>query len=311
MRSRRHPRPRQGGWLNTVTPARAVEVLHDHGAGAKPRWTVGSGFLIGKKLVLTAAHTVGAGALTVRLAGSEEHSATIKLQGSQQDVDLAVLSITDDFDGPELMVRYAFVDRSSSALVDNCWAVGFPRYMEQQTEGKPLRESVHIHGTIAPGSKLVSGMLQLEVTASPRLIPPGSLAESDWQGISGAVVFARHPTAGDVAVGVIVEHHRPEGQSSLTVVPITALSKLAPQVRATWWGLFNVPEPGVLLRLPAEVGRTAHNASTTAEAFLDLISTRRAFFGGDRRLLLEAAELSRAAQLCVTCSGTSMRAGLS
>ena len=45
----------------TVGTGRAVEVLHDRGPAISEdvdRWTSGSGYLIGGRLVLTAAHTV-------------------------------------------------------------------------------------------------------------------------------------------------------------------------------------------------------------------------------------------------------------
>jgi hypothetical protein len=41
----------------------AVEVLHGWDEGGRHRWSVGSGFLIGDALVLTAAHNVGDGEL--------------------------------------------------------------------------------------------------------------------------------------------------------------------------------------------------------------------------------------------------------
>ena len=48
--------------------------------------------------------------------------------------------------------------------------------------------------------------------------------------MSGATVFSGN----NIIVGVITEHHLPEGESALTVVPITALDLL--QAEATkWW----------------------------------------------------------------------------
>ena len=52
------------------------------------------------------------------------------------------------------------------------------------------------------------------------------------------------------AVGVISTHHRPEGESALTVVPVTAVAELA--AAAEWWQQFGVPGPGALPVLPRQ-----------------------------------------------------------
>ncbi len=52
------------------------------------------------------------------------------------------------------------------------------------------------------------------------------MAQSEWSGMSGSVVFVGK----DIVVGVITEHHRPEGSSSLAVTPITAI-RLLPAAR--------------------------------------------------------------------------------
>jgi hypothetical protein len=51
-------------------------------------------------------------------------------------------------------------------------------------------------------------------------------------------------------VGVISTHHRPEGESALTVVPITAVADLA--AAAEWWQQFGVSDPGALPILPRQ-----------------------------------------------------------
>ena len=69
---------------------------------------------------------------------------------------------------------------------------------------------------------------------------PGS--QSQWSGMSGAVVFADQ-----IVVGVVTEHHRPEGDSSLTVVPVTAIDRL--DDAADWWELLGT-RPDDFVRLP-------------------------------------------------------------
>src|SRR5450755_2701010 len=111
-----------------VSVARAVEVLWHRVSPAPPRWSVGSGFLIGGDRVLTAAHNVGAGTLLVRIDGRIEHAAEITKDASATGLDLAALRITDQaFSGPTA-VRFASIDRDASDVLDGCWAVGFPRF---------------------------------------------------------------------------------------------------------------------------------------------------------------------------------------
>jgi tetratricopeptide (TPR) repeat protein len=74
--------------------------------------------------------------------------------------------------------------------------------------------------------------------------------------MSGAVVFA-----GEIVVGVISEHHRPEGSSSLTVVPITAID-LLPDAEE-WWRLLR-SHPSELILLPVPDGLYVWTASDFA-----------------------------------------------
>jgi WD domain, G-beta repeat len=210
---------------------------------------------MGSGRVLTAAHNVGTGELLIRVGGDRKYRATIVASGSGEAADLALLEITDPPFGHELdPVRFAAVDRGSPEPVSGCWAVGFPRFKEEAQSSRAalrLRDSAHLRGEILPGANLVSGLLELQVTATPRPLPPGEVGKSEWQGISGAVVFATDDRLGYCAVGVVVEHHRPEGASSLTVVPITALETLGrAEERGRWWELLGVPDSSQLAVLP-------------------------------------------------------------
>ena len=244
-----------------IGPSRAVEVLHDRGPAAPaggPRWTSGSGYLIGSRLVLTAAHNVdyrrdlGADEqLLVRMIEGSEQAAQVVLVGEELSrADLAVLEITDPRFGEHLPpVTFAGVDRDSPVPVTGCWAVGFPRFGEAEPvlpEGS-RRETWHVRGDILPGAKLRAGLLSLQVTSNPS----ASLTGSAWEGMSGAVVFAADAHDGEqAAVGVISTHHRPEGDSALTVVPVTAVAELAAAAR--WWQQFGLPGPDTLLVLPRQ-----------------------------------------------------------
>jgi tetratricopeptide (TPR) repeat protein len=74
--------------------------------------------------------------------------------------------------------------------------------------------------------------------------------------MSGAVVFAEDPELGALAVGVITEHHLPEGTSTLTVAPVDALRAL---VEGTpWWRDL---EPSAWAALPHAGTGTGRRAS--------------------------------------------------
>ncbi|HYU72464.1 MAG TPA: NB-ARC domain-containing protein, partial [Ktedonobacteraceae bacterium] len=164
-------------------------------------------------------------------------------------VDLAALEVSDvALDVPPL--RYGAVDRSASAVVERCWAVGFPRFKERVHDPKPLRLSAQVNGEIPTGENLDQPLLTLQVRRSPRPLPSSTVRESEWSGMSGATVFSGN----NIIVGVITEHHLPEGESALTVVPITALD-LLPEAEATkWWKLVGVDRQA-FVRLPGEASR--------------------------------------------------------
>ena len=205
------------------------------------------GYLIGGRLVLTVAHNVDYRQvlgddeqLLVRtIEGSELAAGVVLVCDEPSGVDLALLEISDPRFGDHLPpVTFARVDRDSPAPVPGCWAVGFPRFGEAGPvlpEGS-RRETWQVRGEILPGGKLRAGLLALQVTSTPRPLP-ASLAGSAWEGMSGAVVFATDPDDGEQAVGVITTHHRPEGESALTVVPVTAVARLPTACSGgTGWG---------------------------------------------------------------------------
>ena len=245
-----------------IGPGRAVEVLHDRGPTTPvgvDRWTGGSGYLIGGRLVLTVAHNVDYRQdfgddeqLLVRtITGTEFAARAVLVCDEPSGVDLALLEIRDPRFAEHLPpVTFARVDRDSPAAVPDCWAVGFPLFGEAGPvlpEGS-RRETWHVNGQILPGTKLRAGLLSLQVTSSPQPLP-ASLAGSAWEGMSGAVAFATDPRGSEqVAVGVISTHHRPEGTSALTTVPITAVASLT--TAAQWWRQLGAAVPGALPVLP-------------------------------------------------------------
>lgn len=245
---------------------RAVEVMGECGSDAWPQWKVGSGFLVGGRLVVTAGHNLDdAHLFFVRGDGGEEWTAQVVARGeADRGVDLALLEITAAAFGEEVSpVRFARVDREASELLTGCWAVGFPRFKEKpgaSYSGVTLRDSVQVSGTIAPGSNRTSGTLELQVTAAP---DPSGERGSPWEGMSGGLVFASDPWLGDCAVGVVVEHFLREGGSSLTVAPITMLDHLPKEQADSWWQLLALRDVEKLVVLPrsAAAGEPLYRAT--------------------------------------------------
>jgi hypothetical protein len=219
-----------------------VEVLHNAGSVERPSWSAGSGFLVGGPHVLTAAHNVGQGELLVRFHGreEEEYRATILKQSEVDTPDLAILRVQrEGIDSPR--PRYGVLDRSRARTLAGCWAVGFPRHKERSNgEKPPRRATAHADGVVPTADDLFGELLTFRVTNTPRALEG---KESEWEGMSGAVVF----TTDDVVVGVVIEHHLPEGESALSVAPISAIADL-PDAHEWWETLLGGPV--TLVQLP-------------------------------------------------------------
>lgn len=238
--------------------ARVVEVIADLGEGAEPRYRYGSGCIVRERVVLTAAHVV-AGALTVQVRGADKvllpASAEERFTGGGSGPDLALVEIDDDRPGLEPL-ELAVIDRDSptGAPVEGCHVVGYPQFRDTPRRG---RETTDAFGYIPVLAGLVSGLLTVQVTASPRPLPPetSALGDSEWSGISGAPVLAD-----GCLLGVVSEHAAREGPSALTVVPLSALDRdpahpdWGPGLSnaSAWWAQLGVTSQGAALRrLPA------------------------------------------------------------
>ncbi|MFG2986560.1 tetratricopeptide repeat protein [Streptomyces sp. NPDC048258] len=223
----------------------AVEVLRRRPGGVGGSvWTVGSGYAVGASYVLTAAHNVMTGPapdeeVLVRRLDHREYRATVVAAGPPGGPDIAVLDVAaEDFPRPPFTVGFARIDRSGIGPVPDCWAMGFPGFNTHPAHAPDLprlRDSVEVYGSVLPGFHIRRGLLHLATGATPPAPPAGSARRSQWQGMSGAVVFVQDPVHGPLAVGVISGHHGPEGPSSLTVVPVTELAALDDSRSSRWW----------------------------------------------------------------------------
>jgi hypothetical protein len=239
--------------------ARLVEVVADLGANAASRYKYGSGCIVRGRTVLTAAHVID-NAQAVQVRGPDKKlkraTALAGFIGAAPGPDLALVEIDDAGAGLDSM-ELAVVERDDpkAAPVANCHAIGYPWFAE--TPGPTARrDTVDAIGYIPVLSKLAGGLLTVQVTDSPRPLPPGrtALGESEWSGMSGAPVVAD-----GCLIGVISEHAPREGSSAITAVPLSALEHdpaypdWGPGVQnaAEWWARLGVPGIAGLRRLPS------------------------------------------------------------
>jgi WD40 repeat protein len=242
--------------------ARVIEVIADLGPLADSRYRYGSGCIVGGGTVLTAAHVVaGAISVMVRDPDRREYAARVdpRFVGDPDGPgpDLALLEITDPvFEGDLPPVGLAAVGRDSPSAepVERCHAVGYPWFAESASP-TAMRDTVDAVGIVPVMSKLKTGLLSVQVTVTPRELPPEetTLEASQWSGMSGAPVFA----AGRL-LGVVTAHAPREGPSAIMAVPLTAVQAepgregWGPGVAdpAAWWSRLGVTGIGDLQRLP-------------------------------------------------------------
>ena len=237
---------------------RVVEIEAALGTELADRYRYGSGFRLGGRLVLTAAHVVAGAAaagITVRGPDKVPHPARVvdALVGDPDTVDLALLELCEE--AAELSSPpVAAVDRDAPVPVpvEGCWAVGYPLFQEVRSAAGVVRETAQVWGMILPAENLVSGLLSLQVTSAPRALPPRreTLGESQWSGMSGAAVLA-----GEQLIGVVSEHAPRRGESTITVTPLANLGCLTAAAAAEWWA-YLAADPRQLVMLPARRERS-------------------------------------------------------
>lgn len=241
--------------------ARVAEVLVETPGGSPGRR--GSGYRVGDRSVLTAAHVVAGPVTSLRVRFDAdlpgEWSADVRVVLLAAAVDLALLEITTEPPGRCSTVespRYGAVPESDVVLTVS--AMGFPRFklredrMRLLDDGGPsqYRDSCHVSGTVSALSNRREGTLELAVLA-PRADPEPE--RSPWEGMSGAVVWS-----GGAVVGVISAHHRSDG-----------LGRLAAHRVEHWYGALSYAEVERLHRdaglpLPGGLASAAEPEGPTA-----------------------------------------------
>jgi Trypsin-like peptidase domain len=260
---------------------RLVEVIADRGESVKPRYRYGSGLIVRGRTVVTAAHVV-AGAQIVRVRDANKKLCPTRVDPqfvgdpSGPTPDLALVEIEDEMlDLPPLGL--ARVDRDSDP-VERCHAIGYPWFAETRSP-RAVRETVDAIGVVPMLSGLAGGLLSVQVSVSPRPLPPEqvSLGQSEWSGMSGAPVVAD-----GALLGVVTEHAPRAGPSAITAVPLTALERdpahpgWGPGVRnpSAWWARLGVTGVEELKRLPAPPERAKPAYPLVDLARLDLVGAK-------------------------------------
>lgn len=199
---------------------RQVEVYAewpDHLAGMG-RWRCGSGYLLGGRLVLTAAHVVcphGRALATVRVrVESELVAAEVAWYRCAGEVDVALLVVTESAWVPPVWpqpVRWGRLVTSRAG--QGCEALGFPSVVAE-----PRRRDTHrAVGVLNPGSLVKAGRYAMEVSNPPARPAEGG---SRWAGMSGAAVLSE-----GLIVGVVTADPVGFDSRRLVAVPITSTAE--------------------------------------------------------------------------------------
>jgi WD40 repeat protein len=256
---------------------RVVEVIAELDS---KRYRYGSGCRIAGRSVITAAHVV-ADAQRVWIRGTDKVKRQGRLEqgflgdpngpGPDRAPDLALITIVDGPDVPALSLAAVDRDGSGDDPVLRGQTVGYPTWAEYRSPS--VRDTAHVIGRILALSHLVKGLLTLNVSNSPRPLPPEdeALGKSEWSGMSGAPVLADGHL-----VGVITDHAPRAGPSALFFTPLTAIDhdprnpQWGPGVvdPAAWWTQLGAPgrNASQLRRLPRRPTRpTAPYRATVRE----------------------------------------------
>jgi hypothetical protein len=207
-----------------VPDERVMLIRADLGDGV----SVGSGTLVGPKLVLTAAHVVfGDNGEPVAMVGlgppeAEPVRGTVVWpgsympQGGPKDQDAALIEIVDERWVPPGLgpARWGWLTGRTPGVA--CEAKGFPRVLR---DPNGTRDWDHVTGEINPSSHRIARRYDLKVTSPVPQLSTNPRAPSPWSGMSGAGVFA----SGRL-IGVLIIDEPGYRADRLSAVPVHRLA---------------------------------------------------------------------------------------
>ncbi|WP_457031230.1 NACHT domain-containing protein [Kitasatospora sp. P5_F3] len=173
--------------------------------------TQGTGYLLGRRLVLTADHVVRDCPAEAAVPGGAGWVGC-QVLWRNQELDATLLLAESDLVHGELEpVRWGRVDRREP--VAGCHVTGFPA-AERDDRGQ--LESTQVLGSLLPDAGLLKGS-QVFVAQQ---VPPVATVGSPWAGMSGAVVLSRGRL-----LALVLRDHNPAawGSTQLDVLPVAAL----------------------------------------------------------------------------------------
>ncbi|MFI8392807.1 trypsin-like serine protease [Streptomyces sp. NPDC085540] len=180
----------------------------------------GSGYLLSRRLVLTARHVLdGRPSCVVQLPGGIPVRCTAVWQGGSvdgADVDAALLLAEEDLRETVAPVRWG---RLVTARHQPCQVAGYPDAGRRANGRLDLQQP---RATISPGTAALSHRYTVELASAPPR--DGERAPSPWSGQSGAALFCGAPgRSSPLLTGVVVTDVTGWGLPRWEAVPVYAL----------------------------------------------------------------------------------------
>ncbi|WP_435113705.1 tetratricopeptide repeat protein [Nocardiopsis synnemataformans] len=177
--------------------------------------SIGSGYVIAPRLVLTSAHVVPepGGAVTFFTAtGDTVYTGTVAWRGAPHGRDdAALVEITDTaWPAPPVRVRWGRLVTHTPGIPCHTW--GYPDVAQQSGQAVETSQPA---GTINPGNHFVGNHHVMDITTHP---PRWGGQGSPWGGLSGAALVC-----GDLVVGVVAADPAHSGHAQVEAVPAYVL----------------------------------------------------------------------------------------